>query len=161
MKLYALFLAIILFSFPLFPFAQGEIPTMNSEEMNDFIAESKKEGKLHIINFWATWCSPCVKELPYFEEANREHGDEINVILVSLDIPSHKKSKLPTFIKEKNLKSKVVHLDPDEAPKWIEEYLPQWGGSIPATLFIKGEEQEFYPRALDRAELFRVLNKMK
>ena len=54
-----------------------------------------------MINFWATWCAPCVKELPYFEEVNKEFKDKnTEVILVSLDFPSQIESKLKPYLKK-------------------------------------------------------------
>ena len=57
--------------------------------------------KTYVINFWATWCAPCVKELPYFEEVNKEFKDKnTEVILVSLDFPSQIESKLKPYLKK-------------------------------------------------------------
>ena len=58
--------------------------------------------KTYVINFWATWCAPCVKELPYFEEVNKEFKDKnTEVILVSLDFPSQIETKLKPYLKKK------------------------------------------------------------
>ena len=66
----------------------------------------------YVINFWATWCSPCVKELPYFESVNKEYANKnVKVILVSLDFPSQIESKLKPYIKKNKIKSNVILLD--------------------------------------------------
>ena len=63
--------------------------------------------KTDVINFWATWCAPCVKELPHFEEVNKELKDKnTEVILVSLDFPSQIESKLKPYLKNNNIKSR-------------------------------------------------------
>ena len=63
----------------------------------------------YVINFWATWCSPCVKELPYFESVNKEYADKnVKVILVSLDFPSQIESKLKPYLKKNKIKSNVI-----------------------------------------------------
>ena len=61
-----------------------------------------KDDKVHVVNFWATWCAPCVKELPYFEDINENYkGKGVDVLLVSLDFPKNYDSKLKPFIKFK------------------------------------------------------------
>ena len=68
--------------------------------------------KTYVINFWATWCAPCVKELPHFEEVNKELKDKnTEVILVSLDFPSQIESKLIPYLKKNQIKSRVILLD--------------------------------------------------
>uniref|UniRef100_UPI00260C894D TlpA disulfide reductase family protein n=1 Tax=uncultured Winogradskyella sp. TaxID=395353 RepID=UPI00260C894D len=56
---------------------------------------NKKDDKVHVVNFWATWCAPCVKELPYFEAIKEDYKDDnVEVLLVSLDFPRNYDSKL-------------------------------------------------------------------
>ena len=68
----------------------------------------RQDGKTYVINFWATWCAPCVKELPAFEKLNKEYAAKnVEVILVSLDFPKQVEKRLLPFINKKNLQSKV------------------------------------------------------
>jgi len=60
----------------------------------------KNENTIYVINFWATWCMPCVKELPYFEKLNAENKDA-KVVLISLDFKDQLESKLLPFLKKK------------------------------------------------------------
>ncbi len=107
----------------------------------------------YIINFWATWCKPCVKELPYFEKLNNKVADQkIKVILVSLDFKNQVDSKLKPFIEIGNYKSKIVLLEDNKYNTWIEKVNRNWSGSIPATLLIKGNNRIFAEQEFESEE---------
>lgn len=113
---------------------------------------NKKDDKIYVINFWATWCAPCVKELPYFEKLNAEY-ENIEVILVSLDFPHLYDKKLKPFIKEKKLVSKVIVLDDPDMNTWIPKVDENWSGSIPATVIYKNDKKQFYEQSFNYEEL--------
>jgi len=112
--------------------------SFESLEKEVFIAE---EGELILVNFWATWCAPCIKELPYFEAINKE--DNIRVVLVSLDFVELLETRLKPFIEKHQLGSDLYVLDDMDANKWIDMVDPSWSGTIPATLLIKGDQKQF------------------
>ena len=95
---------------------------------------NKVDEKIHVVNFWATWCAPCVKELPYFEEINANYNDRVEVLLVSLDFPRNYDSKLKPFMKKHNLKSKVIAFDDIDQNRWIPAINKNWTGALPATI---------------------------
>lgn len=114
----------------------------------------KKDDKVYVINFWATWCAPCVKELPYFEKLNTEYRNKnVQVLLVSLDFPHLYDSKLKPFIKKKKLQSKVIALDDVDMNTWIPKVDETWSGSIPATIIYKKEERKFFEKSFTFEEL--------
>ncbi|MEP1489767.1 MAG: TlpA disulfide reductase family protein [Algibacter sp.] len=114
----------------------------------------KRDNKIYVINFWATWCAPCVKELPYFEKLNKEYiNDNVEVILVSLDFPHVYESKLKPFITKNKLKSKVIALDDVDANSWIPKVDESWTGSIPATVIYRNEKSKFYEQSFTYEEL--------
>lgn len=103
--------------------------------------------QVYIINFWATWCKPCVEELPYFEQIHEEYkNQEVKVILVSLDFPKQIKSKLIPFLEKHQLKSDVIVLDDPNANFWINEVDPSWSGAIPATVVYKADKRQFFEK---------------
>src|SRR4051812_11263263 len=62
----------------------------------------------YIINFWATWCAPCIKELPDFDSINVAYKQKkVKVILVSMDFKEDLETKLLPFMKKRKIKSEV------------------------------------------------------
>lgn len=115
---------------------------------------NKKDDKVHVINFWATWCAPCVKELPFFEKLNEAYANRgVEVILVSLDFPKQYDSKLKPFIENKKLKSKVVAFNDTDSNYWIPKVSEEWTGAIPATLIYNKDKRQFYEKSFDYEEL--------
>ena len=121
---------------------------------------SATDDKLFVINFWATWCKPCIEELPYFEKITETYSaDSVEVILVSLDFKKDLEQKLVKFVMSENIKSKVLLLDDTKYNEWIDKVSPFWSGAIPATLFhyhTKGIH-DFYEQEFTEQELNRVL----
>lgn len=108
----------------------------------------KKDDKIYVINFWATWCAPCVKELPDFEKLNKEYTSKnVEVLLVSLDFPKQVDRKLIPFIVKKNLQSKVVLLDDINEDVWIKAIDSNWSGAIPATIIYNKNKRKFYEQS--------------
>ncbi|MCK4749241.1 MAG: redoxin domain-containing protein, partial [Bacteroidales bacterium] len=89
----------------------------------------------YVVNFWATWCSPCVKEIDYFEELHRGKFDsKLKVILVSLDFPNELERRVVPFLKEKKITASVMLMTDLNYNEWIDGVDPSWSGAIPATL---------------------------
>ena len=100
------------------------------------------KNTIYVVNFWATWCAPCVKELPHFEKLNSENKN-IKVVLVSLDFKDQFESKLLPFLKKKSIKSEVVLLTDKDYNTWLPIVNKDWSGSIPATLIINKGKKVF------------------
>ena len=116
--------------------------------------------KTYVLNFWATWCAPCVKELPHFEQVNKEFKDKnTEVILVSLDFPSQIESKLKPYLKKNKIKSRVILLDDSKMNTWVPKVSEQWEGGIPATLIVNSSNYNFYPKPFEKEELHIEINK--
>jgi thiol-disulfide isomerase/thioredoxin len=114
---------------------------------------STEDDKTYVVNFWATWCAPCIKELPYFEKLNATYSDQLEVILVSLDFPSKYDTKLKPFIKDKKLQSKVVALNDVDSNTWIPKVDESWTGAIPATIIFNKNKRKFYEKSFTYDEL--------
>ena len=117
--------------------------------------------KTYVINFWATWCAPCVKELPYFENVNKEFKDKnVEVILLSLDFPSQIETKLIPYLKRNKIKSKVILLNDSKMNTWVPRVSEKWDGGIPATLIVNASNYNFYPKPFKKEDLFIEINKV-
>lgn len=115
---------------------------------------NKTDDKIHVVNFWATWCAPCVKELPYFEEVNQKYKDKnVEVLLVSLDFPRNYDSKLKPFMKKHNLQSEVVAFDDVDQNRWIPAINEKWTGALPATIIYNKDKRQFYEQSFTLEEL--------
>lgn len=106
-----------------------------------------------VLNFWATWCAPCVKELPYFEQVTATYQEkDVVVVLASLDFSKQIDKKLKPFLRQHQLKSKVVLLDDPDQNTWIEKVDERWSGAIPVTLLIDGDRRAFYEKTFSSFE---------
>jgi len=98
----------------------------------------------YIVNFWATWCKPCVAELPEFERFNRAYGKgPVKVLLVSLDFKEDLHKRLMPFLQKNSYSSEVVLLDETNGNDFIDQICPEWSGAIPATLVTSKNKQKF------------------
>jgi len=121
---------------------------------------ANKNDTTYVINFWATWCKPCVKEMPGLLEANEKFKDEkFKMILVSLDFETHMESKVKPFIRERNIDPEVVLLTDTKQHYWIDRVNPEWGGSIPMTIIFNKGFYFFREGSMNIEELNEIINK--
>jgi thiol-disulfide isomerase/thioredoxin len=114
----------------------------------------KNNDTTYLINFWATWCAPCVKELPYFEKIAEELSDKkFKVYLINLDFPSHYETRLLPFVEERGIKSTIIVLDDPDANRWINEVDPRWSGAIPATVIYNKKTRKFFEKEFTYEDL--------
>ena len=105
---------------------------------------NQRNDTTYVINFWATWCKPCVEEMPYFEEYHEAtKGEKTRLILVSLDFPKQYEKSLIPFINRRDLQPEVVALADGDYDSWIDRVSPDWEGEIPATYVYRGSESRF------------------
>lgn len=132
------------------------VPKLSFDEFEPLL--HKQNDTVYVINFWATWCKPCIKELPDFEKLNKNYEDDkVKVYLVSLDFPNKHEELLLPFMEKNNIKSQVIHLTDTDANSWIDKVSPLWSGSIPATLIYKRNSAEFHEATLTYEELKNIV----
>ncbi len=98
----------------------------------------------YVVNFWATWCKPCVEEMPYFLKLKEAYKNKpVKVVLVSMDFPKQYMSRLLPFVKERNIASSVVALGDMDYDAWIDKVDKTWDGAIPVTLIYNNQKRAF------------------
>ncbi len=125
---------------------EAEVPVFDYDGLEQYLKQYA--DRTVVVNFWATWCVPCVKELPYFEKVTERYDErEVVVILVSLDFSDQLERRVLPFLERHNIRSQVVLLDDPDANRWIELVHPSWSGAIPGTLFKNKKKEVFFEKS--------------
>lgn len=141
MKVVKFLLLCLCFFSGVISFSQG-VKSVKITDVEKIIAESKMPL---IINMWATWCKPCIEELPYFLKEVQEHNasagqaDSIKLLFVSLDFKETFPEGITKFMKKRKVTAEVVWLDETNADYFCPKIDAKWSGAIPATLFINNK----------------------
>ncbi|KOS04753.1 hypothetical protein AM493_00855 [Flavobacterium akiainvivens] len=130
------------------------------EGLNHYL--SQKNDTTYVVNFWATWCQPCVEELPHFEEINKKYKkNKVKVVLVSMDFKKDIEKKLLPFINRKQIKSEVILMRETDLNSWLPKVDTTWSGAIPATVIYNKEMRKFYEKEFTYAELEKEISNFK
>ena len=133
------------------------VKSFNFDGLENYI--KPQNDTIYIVNFWATWCKPCIEELPYFEKINEEYGSKnVKVILVSMDMSKQVLSRLIPFLEKNKIKSEVVLLNDVDADVWINKVDPSWSGALPATLIYNSKKRLFFEQSFTYQSLLEQLN---
>lgn len=137
-----------------------EVEVIKFPDLEKIISE--QDGKVKVINFWATWCKPCIKELPYFEALQQENeGKGLQVYLISFDDVENLENRVKPFIEKREISSTVKLLDETDYNAFIDKIDPSWSGAIPATLVISGKNRLFKEGELDEAGLREMTDQVR
>lgn len=158
MKIKSFYYIFLISIFSVSAYSQN-VKLLNIDQLNERIKKGK--DSTYVVNFWATWCAPCIKELPHFEKLKAEYkSDKLAVLLVSLDFKSKLTSNVIPFVKRKNLKNEVFLLNESSPQEFIDRIDPSWSGSIPATLFIKNDKRKFVESEFTYEQLLTEYKKL-
>jgi thiol-disulfide isomerase/thioredoxin len=138
-----------------------QIRVIKFAELQEII-HPNSSASIQVINFWATWCPPCVKELPLFEKLNAENKQNVKITLINLDF-ADKLDRVKAFVSRKKMKADILLLDEIDYNQWIDKIDKHWGGAIPATFVInpKNGKQKFIERELEEGELEKLIEEVK
>ena len=127
-------------------------------DVEKYIADGN--GDVLVINCWATFCKPCVAEIPSFIKiAEKYKSRNVKLLLVSLDLPSYYPVKIASFAKKNNFRTNIVWLDETNADYFCPKMDAKWSGSIPATLIIntKTGYRKFFEEEIEAAVFEKAL----
>jgi thiol-disulfide isomerase/thioredoxin len=143
-------------AFEVNPAGNRSIEVYSFEQFKPWL--TRETDSVYVVNFWATWCAPCIKEIPDFEriQANYAH-QKVKVLFVSLDFPGQVESRVIPFVERMNMKGQVVVLNEPNANRWIPQVNEKWSGAIPATLVYGKNFRQFYEKELTYDELESIL----
>lgn len=156
-KFFNVFSLIILSSF-LFTASGQKFQFIKVPELEKIL--NNPENKLFVINFWATWCPPCIREFPNFEKVSKEFSQsEVKFIMVSLDFPSELEEKLIPFIEKNNVSLDVALMTDLDYDSWIDKVDASWHGEIPSTLVFNNsrKKRQFHLGEIDEAGLRKLI----
>ena len=123
---------------------------------------SKKTDSVYVINFWATFCKPCIAEIPYLQRITKQYEDEkVKLLLVSLDLAAYYPARIEKFAKTNNFTANIAWLNETDADYFCTIIDKKWSGSIPATLFVNSRSgyKKFFEQELSAAEFELELRK--
>jgi thiol-disulfide isomerase/thioredoxin len=140
---------------------EHKVTVVNFTKLETII--NKKDNKLYVVNFWATWCRPCVMELPYFMEVNKtyQNNPKFKMILVSLDLAKEAVTIVQPYLVKNKIDVEVYLLDDNKRMnQWIPAIDSKWSGAIPATVFYRnGIKLDFKESKMEKSELIEIINK--
>ena len=111
-----------------------DIPKWKIGELEAYIKNSNKPT---VVNFWATWCKPCIAEIPHFQKLVKQYEKEgVDLLLVSLDMAENYPGELKRFAERFKFTAPIVFLDETNADIFCPKVDENWSGAIPASLFI-------------------------
>lgn len=122
---------------------------------------SKDNDTLYVTNFFATWCGPCMKEIPHFKEKMKElKGQPVKFTFISLDDKSDWETEVKKFGEENNLTDHIILLDGQQlSPDFFSRNFKTWdGGAIPFTHMQKGNKTDEFMGMMTKKILNEKIN---
>ena len=136
MKLIQNFILFLLFT----GISSSQAQSMPSWKITDVEQLMNRSDSVLVINFWATFCKPCIEEIPYLQSISNKYKDEkVRLLLVSLDLAAFYPNRIEAFAKKHNFNSQIVWLNETNADHFCPKIDESWSGAIPATLIVNNK----------------------
>jgi thiol-disulfide isomerase/thioredoxin len=130
------------------------IPAIKAAQLTDW--KNAENDTLYVLNFWASWCAPCVAEIPSFLALHQKYAaQKVKVILVDCDFNRDLETKVKPFIQQKHLEGLVVHIAEKDPNTWVDLVSKEWSGALPGTLLVCKSRNvlQFYEKKFEDDEL--------
>ena len=143
--------------------AQSEKPVIEKWKLEDLRSAIKNAEGPTIFNFWATFCKPCIEEIPYFQQLTKKYeANGVKLVLVSLDFAENYPRKISDFAVKRKFTAPIKFLDETNADAFCPVVDESWSGALPATLFVnhKTGYRKFYEEQIHQAALEKEIQAM-
>lgn len=141
--------------------AAGQV--IRPTKMQSLLDSLGKADGVIVLNFWSTWCKPCIDELPHFLEVSKTlKADSVQLWLVSQDTRSlFQSGALKDFVAKKQWDATHFWLDETDADYYCPLIDKTWSGAIPATLILNSRTgyRAFYEASLSKQALQEAIKK--
>jgi len=133
------------------------IPKWKIQDVVNFY--TKNNDTTYVVNFWSTYCQPCIEEMPYLQSISKKYAtNRVKLVFVSLDVKSFYPKKLQAFLTKKKITTSVIWLNETNADIFCPAVDEKWSGAIPATIIVHNKkgykqfyEQQFTPQQFEEA----------
>ena len=141
-------------------FAQ-QVEVIRANRLFEIVENCEGNTNIQVYNFWATWCAPCIRELPQFETINEKYSN-IDVTLISVDDVDLLESKVIPFLNKREINSRVMLLDEVDFNDIIDRIDKNWSGAIPITLIVDCSKNKryFFEKAFEENELDETIKEI-
>jgi thiol-disulfide isomerase/thioredoxin len=139
---------------------QPKVGTLKPADFGKFRDSAK--GKVLVINFWATWCGPCVAEFPELVALDAKYRDKgMKLVGITADEAEDVQPKVIPFIKKHQVKFDIIRQDTDDPEEMMSQIIKDWNGVIPATFVYDKNGNLAYTRLgiIDRDLLVAEIEK--
>jgi thiol-disulfide isomerase/thioredoxin len=143
-------------------FVKGQAQGIEIYNTDKLLKRASGKDSIYIINFWATWCGPCAREIPIFNKLQKMYwGKPVKILLVSLDYERDYPARIYKFIKKKKLLPQVVWFSDTDPNIFIPKIESSWQGSIPATLVLQPGQyfRQFWEGTITEDQVRNVIDK--
>jgi thiol-disulfide isomerase/thioredoxin len=140
------------------PVSSQDIEYIKIPELEKILANT--DDRVNVVNFWATWCGPCVKEFPMFEKVSKDYpGAKVRFLMISLDFPTQVEKSLIPFLKKNNSSLPVALMTDLDYNAWIDKVDKTWQGDIPVTLVFNNvkNQRSFHKGEIDEQGLKKLI----
>ncbi len=110
----------------------ARIETLDLEGVKARLARAK--GKVAVVHFWATWCGPCLEELPILARLHKSIADDPRIDFFAVAVAEENPLEVARWMSESRARFQTYIAETDDAGGFTDGIDPKWGGILPTTL---------------------------
>ena len=134
--------------------------SLQGKNLEDVIKTSEKPYV--VVNLFATYCKPCLKEIPELIKVRNDLNSETEVIFISVDDAEDVKTKLAGFLHKHNMDFPTYYYHSDSVRKFVRDVYPEWNRQIPLNLVFSNDGELIEKTGMtDQDEIEMIINQYK